>query len=143
MNSFKHRTPIQLRFKDGDLMGHVNNANHFTFFELARVHYFKEVVGEDINWNREGVIIARMTIDYKLPLLITDEVYAYTRCSRLGTKSFDIEHCLVVMKQKEEQTIATGVSTLVCYDYEKKQSVDIPNLWRNMMSEYDGLSLGE
>src|SRR5437870_1454341 len=114
MKPFKHKIPIQLRFKDGDVMGHINNANHFTFFELARVHYFRDVVGKDINWNQDGIILAKIIIDYKNPLLITDEVYAYTRCSRFGTKSFDLEYVLVSLKGAEE-TIATGTSTIVCY----------------------------
>ena len=45
MEGFKHKTSIQLRFKDVDMMGHVNNANHFTYLELARVKYFNEVAG--------------------------------------------------------------------------------------------------
>ena len=120
-------------------MGHVNNANHFTFFELARVQYFRDVVGKDINWNKDGIILARIIIDYKNPLMITDEVYAYTHCSRLGTKSFDLEYILVAYKNEEEKTIATGISTLVCYNYEIKASVNIPDEWRKKMKEHDGV----
>lgn len=120
-------------------MGHVNNANHFTFFELARVHYFRDVVKKDINWNRDGIILAKIVIDYKNPLLITDEVYAYTKCSRLGTKSFDLEYILIAQKGDKESIIATGISTLVCYNYESKSSVPIPDEWRKMISRFDGL----
>ena len=27
---YRHKTPIQIRFKDIDKLGHVNNANHIT-----------------------------------------------------------------------------------------------------------------
>lgn len=137
MSLFKHKIPVQLRFKDGDVMGHVNNANHFTYFELARVYYFRDVVGKDINWNQDGIILARIIIDYKNPLLITDEVFAYTRCSRFGKKSFDLEYLLVAKKGDEELALATGVSTLVCYNYETKQSVNIPEEWIKKMQEFD------
>lgn len=139
MTTFRHKIPVQLRFKDGDVMGHVNNANHFTFFELARVHYFRDIVGKDINWNQDGIILARIVIDYKKPLMITDEVYAYTRCSRLGTKSFDLEYLLVAQKGSEESIIASGISTLVFYNYETKASVPIPDDWRKKMSVFDNL----
>ena len=139
MNLFKHKTPIQVRFKDGDSMGHVNNANHFTYFELARVQYFREVVSNEINWNKNGVILAHMAIDYKYPLLITDQVFAYTRCSRLGTKSFDLEYLLVIKSGEEEKTVATGLSTIVCFNYETKATIDIPDSWRRKMSEFDGV----
>ena len=43
LNSFNHFTEIQIRFKDIDMQGHVNNANHLTYAEIARVEYFKKV----------------------------------------------------------------------------------------------------
>jgi acyl-CoA thioester hydrolase len=66
--SRKHKTPVQLRFKDVDALGHVNNANHLSFFELARIHFFDEVIGEEIDWNTTGMILARATVDYKQPV---------------------------------------------------------------------------
>ena len=33
MSIFKHKAAIQIRFKDTDAMGHVNNANFFTYIE--------------------------------------------------------------------------------------------------------------
>src|SRR5688500_14260905 len=92
---FRHVTPVQLRFKDLDSMGHVNNANHFTYMELARVHYFHDVIAENNDWSQNGFILAKMTIDYKLPLMMGDEVVVFTRCSRVGNKSFDLEYALV------------------------------------------------
>ena len=32
MTQFKQKTPVQIRFKDIDMMGHVNNANFIIFF---------------------------------------------------------------------------------------------------------------
>ena len=59
MEGFRHQTNIQLRFKDIDALGHVNNANHFTYFEVARVRYFDEVVKEAVEWSRQGIILAK------------------------------------------------------------------------------------
>ena len=140
MQHYKHSTQIQLRFKDGDLMGHVNNANHFTYFELARVTYFKEVVGDVVNWKNEGIILARMVIDYKAPLLITDSTFASTRCTRLGDKSFDLEHLLIVKNNGDEKIIATGTCTLVCYNYINGVSISIPDEWRGKMQVYDRIN---
>ncbi len=136
---FKHITPIQLRFKDGDVMGHVNNANHFTYFELARINYFRDVVGKDIDWKQDGIILAKMSVDYKQPLLIHEKVQAYTRCSRLGNKSFDLEYLLVSINHGKETIIATGLSVLVCFNYKKNESVLMPEDWKKKFSEYESL----
>jgi acyl-CoA thioester hydrolase len=39
MPSFKFSTHIEVRFRDLDALGHVNNAVYLTYFEIARLHY--------------------------------------------------------------------------------------------------------
>src|SRR5688572_12678609 len=96
MENFKHKVPIQIRFKDVDKMGHVNNANHVTDVELARIRYFEDVVKADGKWSKDmGVILARTEIYYKSPIFLHDNVFVYTRCGRIGTKSLTTEFAIV------------------------------------------------
>src|ERR1035437_3743603 len=95
MEGFKHKTLFQIRFKDVDMMGQVNNANHFTYLEIARAKYFDDVVAEEVNWSKEGIILAKSTCDYKMPILFKDKVYVYTKCSRIGNKSFELSYVIV------------------------------------------------
>src|ERR1035437_3682904 len=95
MEGFKHKTLIQIRFKDVDMMGHVNNANHFTYLEIARAKYFDDVVAEEVDWSKEGIILAKSTCDYKMPILFNDKVFVYTKCSRIGNKSFELSYKIV------------------------------------------------
>ena len=44
VSTYKHRCNIQVRYKDIDKQGHVNNAVHLTYFEAARSDYFKKVL---------------------------------------------------------------------------------------------------
>src|SRR5690348_10070634 len=98
MEGFKHKTLMQIRFKDLDALNHVNNANHLTYFEMARIKYFDEVVNEKVNWLEKGVILARITVDYKIPIHFKDQVFVYTKCTRLGNKSFDFAYSIVKEK---------------------------------------------
>ena len=50
---FKHKTDIQIRFKDIDQLGHVNNANHLTYFETSRVKYFNDIFAAETKWRRK------------------------------------------------------------------------------------------
>jgi acyl-CoA thioester hydrolase len=45
-SQFKHQLPIQIRFVDIDAFGHVNNAVFASYYEMARVAYFDQVLGE-------------------------------------------------------------------------------------------------
>ena len=117
MTNFKHKTPIQVRFKDIDALGHVNNANHLSYIEHARVHYFNDAVGANINWSEEGIILAKAIIDYKMPILLNDKVFVYTRCSRTGNKSFDLEYMIVKEENGKEVVLATATTVMVCFNY--------------------------
>ena len=81
-DDFRHRTSLQVRFRDIDAFGHVNNATYLTYLEMARIDYSYSL------WERSrerGLIIARIAIDFKLPLFAGDDVHVFTRTSRLGT----------------------------------------------------------
>ncbi|TAL63390.1 MAG: acyl-CoA thioesterase, partial [Bacteroidetes bacterium] len=110
MKRFKHKTPIQIRFKDMDTLHHVNNANHITYFELARVKYFDEVVDEEVDWSEQGVILAKIAVDYKAPIYFKDKLFVYTRCIRMGNKSFDLAYSLVKEKDGKETELPLASS---------------------------------
>jgi acyl-CoA thioester hydrolase len=84
---YTHMIPIQLRFSDVDLLNHVNNACYHSFFELARVTYFDEVLKDKINWKENGFILARTELDHLVPIFLGDTIYCYTKTQKIGTKS--------------------------------------------------------
>jgi acyl-CoA thioester hydrolase len=135
MNPFRQKTPIQIRFKDVDRLGHVNNANHVTYFELARVDYFNALI-EDvrIDWESESLILAKIEMDYKQPILLEDHIFVYTWVSRLGSKSFDMS-CSIVKQDKEGKEIemAKGLAVIVCFNYKSNQTIPIPEVWKEKM----------
>jgi acyl-CoA thioester hydrolase len=136
MNPLRHKTPIQIRFKDIDRLGHVNNANHITYFELARVDYFNMLMGKGakIDWDNESLILARMEMDYKQPILLDDKVSVYTWVSRLGSKSFDMS-CSIVKEVPggADIEIAKGLAVIVCFNYKLNQTILIPEAWKEKM----------
>ena len=135
MNPYKHKTPIQIRFKDIDKLGHVNNANHVTYFELARVDYFHAVAdqGVTIDWVNEGVILAKIEMEYKQPILLEDKVFVYTWVSKLGTKSFDMSCSIVKLENGVEVELAKGLAIIVCFNYKTNQTILIPEKWKAVM----------
>jgi acyl-CoA thioester hydrolase len=125
----KTNTSIQIRFKDIDALGHVNNANHLSYLEYARIDFFKTVIGSNINWAEEGLILARIEIDYKMPILLTDNVFVETWCSRLGTKSFDLDYRIYKVIDSGETDLALAKSVLVAFSYKENKSVAVPESW--------------
>lgn len=133
---YKHKTQIQIRFKDVDRLGHVNNANHITYFELARVEYFNALMGDiKIDWESESLILAKIEMEYKQPILLEDKVFAYTWVSRIGSKSFDMACSIVREINGVEVEAAKGLAIIVCFNYRTNQSIAVPEEWKKKMSE--------
>lgn len=135
MTPFKQKTPIQIRFKDIDMMGHVNNANYITYFELARLTYFDALKDEgvQIDWVNEGVILAKIEMEYKLPIVLEDRAFVYTWVSRIGSKSFEMTCSIVKLVNGTEVECARGLAVIVCFNYKVNQTIPIPELWKQKM----------
>jgi acyl-CoA thioester hydrolase len=141
MKGLKHKTAIQIRFKDIDALGHVNNANHLSYIENARVEYFKDVVGSNINWAQTGIILASVKIDYRRPIVLNDDVHVYTGVSKIGSKSFTLRNIIVKAEGSEEIILAETEAVMVCFDYGINQSIPVPGEWAEKFREYDDLGL--
>lgn len=134
--NYKHSTPIQIRFADIDKMGHVNNATILSYFEIARTHFFDDVIGQQDNWFERGLIIANTNIDYIQPLYLRDNIKTLVRIAKVGTKSFDVEHVLVKVANGKETICAIANSILVCMDYTKNTTIEVPTEWKNKIKAF-------
>ena len=136
--TFKHKVPVQVRFVDIDKLGHVNNAVYLSYFEMARVNYFDDLVGKRVDWYTTGMILGRSIVDYKVPVFLEDKLFVYTAVTRFGTKSFDISNVLVKEKNGKEEIASLATFTIVCYSYESKSTIEIPAEWKERIEEFEG-----
>lgn len=128
--AIKHKCLIQIRFKDVDALGHVNNANHLTYFEYARIGFFDDLIGDEIDWENEGMILAHQTVSYKKPIYLKDVIHVHTWFVKSGTTSFELAYEIVRTEKDGRETIcATGTSVLVCFNYKKQVPVAVPQRW--------------
>jgi len=114
MGDFPYVHRLRVRFQDCDPMGHCNNAAYSTYLEEARI---------GILGGLAPFILARVEIDFRAELRAGDEVEIHSRCPRVGTKSFDLQHEL----QSEGRLVAEARSVLVSYDYGLGESVRVPD----------------
>ncbi|MCB0479573.1 MAG: acyl-CoA thioesterase [Crocinitomicaceae bacterium] len=126
-------TPIQIRFSDVDLMGHVNNAVYLNYFESARMNYFRTLIRDQWDWVNFGILLGNNTVDYFKPLLLNDQVEIETKCLKIGNKSFVLEYILYVINGSKKTKYASGTSTLVCFNYNEKQTIPVPDKFKQEM----------
>ena len=117
---------IQVRFSDLDVLGHVNNTIYLSYFEMARVHYFKELLGEGWDWNKFGIVLAKNEIEYFKSVLLNHEPLITIYTEHIGSKSFTLGYELHV----NNELFAKGKSIQVCFDASIQQSILVPDQMR-------------
>jgi len=130
LSDFRHINRFRVPFCDVDMLQHVNHASYVVWAETARCTYFDEVLKESLA-GPSGIILVRLEFEYEQPLDYREEVAVGCRISRLGKKSFDFSY--EIWSESRQVRAARGLSTMVAYDYEAKQSVVIPERWREVV----------
>ena len=109
---FEHE--LEVRFRDCDPMGHVNNAVYLTYFEVARFAWWRRAFGPDGPADH-GFIVARVEIDYRKPALTDQRLLVRLRLAAMGRSSFTVAY--EILNGRTLELVAEGRSVQVAYDY--------------------------
>ncbi len=128
------KIPIQIRFTDIDVLGHVNSAVYLTYFELARVSYFDQLKHDlKIDWATMSFVVAKVEMNYIQQVLLEDKIFVSVWVSRMGTKSYDMTCSITRDNNGVETEVAKGLAIIVCFNFKINQSVAIPEAWKPIM----------
>lgn len=133
MEGYRFVLPREVEFRDIDVAGHVNNAVYLTYLETARIRYLIEVLGPRFAYE-VSLILARIQIDFRSPARFPETLEVGARVTRLGTKSFDMEH---EVRGEDGRLVLEASSVLVAYDYEANASIAVPEDWRARLDAYE------
>jgi acyl-CoA thioester hydrolase len=126
---FSHR--IEVRFRDCDPLGHVNNAVYLTYLEQARLFYWRSLRGfGEARDSVPGVILARAEIDYRLPAHYGQHLEVRIDLAAVGRTSFTYDYEIV---DEAGHTVASARTVQVMYDYATAKPVPIPAEIRTKM----------
>ena len=114
---------LQVRYGDLDLMGHVNNCIYLSYFEMARVYYFGELLGTSWDWEKKGVLVAKNEVEYLEPILLNDQPEITMWCETIGNKSFTLGYSI----RTGNKLCTKGNTVMVCFDTSINKSIVIPD----------------
>jgi acyl-CoA thioester hydrolase len=133
MEGFRFVHAQEVTFRDLDVFGHVNNAVYLTYIENARLGYLREVLRveslEDLL-----VILAKVRIDFRSRASLGEMLEIGARVSRIGTKSFDVDH---EVRGPDARLVAVASTTLVTFDYRGDTTMPVPDLWRERIQSFE------
>ncbi len=134
---FRVIVPIQVRFRDLDAMGHVNNAVYLSYLEMGRVAYYKALTGaaDPQNFN---FILAHAEIDFRSPIHLNEEILVGVSIVHIGRKSFHFAY--EIREAKTGRLVAEARSVQAMYDYQRNTTMLIPDEFRRLITEFEGKS---
>jgi len=133
--NFYHSLPVQIRFNDADPVQHVNNTVYQEYFDLGKVSYFREIMGNRMDFKGISMVVASYKVDFFQPVFLEDTIEVKTKISVLGTKSLEmVQH---LYKVGESSPRAVSVTIMVCFDYNTQLSEIIPEAWKEKIRSFE------
>ena len=137
-DDFRHRTTLQVRFRDIDAFAHVNNAVFFSYVEQARIRYLLDVLQPGVDFDRLPLILARVELDYRSPIAFGEDVTVETRVDRVGRSSIGMSHRMTA--GTDGRVVGDVRTVLVTYDYGVARPMLVPDDWRRRIGQHEGRS---
>ena len=123
MEGYRFVQPVEVRFRDLDALGHVNNVVYLTYMESARIAWWVRVTGRP-DFRDMTMILARTEIDYRAPATYGDRLEVGVRCASMRRSSFVLE--FRIEGPGGARLVAEARKVLVHYDYEAARPTPIP-----------------
>ncbi|MEV0701532.1 thioesterase family protein [Saccharopolyspora sp. NPDC050389] len=124
---------VALRWSDMDAFGHVNHARTITLLEEARAELlFTEAERQGLLGMAEGMVVARIVIDYHSPLVYASKSLQVQMSVReLKAASFIVDYTAYA-----QEAVATAETLMVPYDLRAGRPRRMTNEERDFLAEW-------
>jgi acyl-CoA thioester hydrolase len=131
---FRYSKRVEVRFRDCDPLGHVNNAVFATYFEVARFGYWREALGYR---EEDGLpfIMARIECNYRSQARAGELLDVQMHVGRIGRSSFTFDYRVVAAT--DGRLVADGSSVQVMFDYAAQRSVAVSDEFRARVARFE------
>ncbi|RPF55435.1 acyl-CoA thioesterase [Aquisalibacillus elongatus] len=111
-SDFYFYTPIEIRFSETDMFGHMNNVSPFIYFEEARIKFFNaiQLFGTLNESNDKVPVVGDLQCDFFKQVYFGDELKLHVKVAEVGNSSVDIHY--MGLNQRDELCI-TGRGKVV------------------------------
>ena len=135
--AFHFNTDIRVRLPETDAMGIVFHGNYFTYLEVGRVDYLRNmgfVEGNRPIKDFDNVVVCAH-LDFKSPARLNEALLIDVRTREIGETSLTFE--FRIRHKSENRLIATGYTTHCAIDPSFKP-MRVPDNFRKVVASYEG-----
>ncbi len=131
---FHFSCEIPVRITDINYGGHVGNDALLSIVHEARMQFFRSLSYTEMNFGGAGMIMADVAIEFKSELFYGDIIIVSVTAGDVSKVSFDLIYKMERQISDIRKTVALAKTGMICYDYEKKKIVAIPEEARQKLS---------
>jgi acyl-CoA thioesterase FadM len=124
--SFHFTCRIPVRITDINYGGHVGNDAVLGLIHEARMQFLNNVGYTELNFGGTGMIMADVAIEFKSELFYGDTIIASVATGEVSRIGFELFYKLEKEAAGIYPVIAIAKTGMICYDYEKKKIVSVP-----------------
>lgn len=130
---FTHRLPIQIRFSDVDVIGHVNNIIFLQYYDTGKAAFMTDLLKRTISWYEVDVVVANIDCAFIAPIFYGENIEVLTACTYIHDKSFKLLQMLRNSETKEVKSICETV--MVSFDPDTQKVAPLKDEWRTKLNQ--------
>ncbi len=123
-----YECPIDVRWGDLDMLGHVNNVAYMSYFEHGRTEMIRSI--RDLGWAENiGLVVVQANLSYKASATCPGALKVVTSVQRLGNTSITL-HQSLQDREGGETVYCDAEVTLVWVDLAQNKPIPVPAFFR-------------
>ena len=126
--------PIQTRWADNDIYGHVNNVTYYSYFDTAANALLIQKTDFDIHHSPIIGLVVNSSCHFLEELTYPEIIEVGVAIAKIGNSSLSYD--LAIFKQGKTQASAQGQFVHVFVERETKKSTPIPQKMRDALQDY-------
>lgn len=129
---FTNRLPLQIRFSDVDVVGHVNNIVFFAYYDTGKAAFMTELLGRMVSWKEVDTVVANVDCAFIVPILYGENIEVLTTCIGIHDKSFRLLQMIRNSDTLEVKSVCETV--MVSFDPTTQKAAPLSEEWRIKLS---------
>ena len=126
--------PIQTRWADNDMYGHVNNVTYYSYFDTAANALLIQHAGFQLKDSPIIGLVVDSACSFLQELSYPEIIEVGVAISKIGNSS--LRYDLAIFKEGQDQAAAQGHFVHVFVDRQTRKSTSIPNDMRDALMQF-------
>lgn len=140
--SFKFSTEVRVRLPETDAMGIVFHGYFYTYFDVARMDYLRELrLLDPFRAGTAKNLVAHASADFRSPARFDDVLVLQARVSEIGNTS--LSFLFRVSTKRDGRLVAEGKSVHVMIDPQTWKPARVSDEFRKAIRAFEGADLHE